>query len=91
MRNHQKRSTWSVILAVVGIAAIAAAIASSATARATKAHATAAGTINVDLGVAPQSLDPGLDYTSQGEETNWLVYTGLTTYARKPAAPAARS
>ena len=32
-------------------------------------------------GVFPQSLDPGLDYTTQGAETNWLVYTGLTTYA----------
>jgi peptide/nickel transport system substrate-binding protein len=32
-------------------------------------------------GVAPQSLDPGLDYTTQGAEINWLVYTGLTTYA----------
>ena len=35
-------------------------------------------------GTAPQSLDPGLDYTTQGSEINWLVYTGLTTYARKP-------
>ena len=37
-------------------------------------------------GVFPQSLDPGLDYTSQGFETNWLVYTGLTTYAHKSFA-----
>jgi len=33
------------------------------------------------MGTPPQSLDPGLDYTTQGEEVNWLVYTGLTTYA----------
>jgi peptide/nickel transport system substrate-binding protein len=32
------------------------------------------------MGTAPQSLDPGLDYTTQGAEINWLVYTGLTTY-----------
>ena len=31
-------------------------------------------------GTFPQSLDPGKDYTTQGSETNWLVYTGLTTY-----------
>ena len=31
-------------------------------------------------GTPPQSLDPGLDYTTQGSEVNWLVYTGLTTY-----------
>jgi ABC-type transport system substrate-binding protein len=33
-------------------------------------------------GTAPQSLDPGKDYTTQGSEINWLVYTGLTTYQR---------
>ncbi len=38
------------------------------------------GTINMVAGVYPQSLDPGYDYTTQGAETNWLVYTGLTTY-----------
>ena len=32
-------------------------------------------------GVYPQSLDPAKDYTTQGAEVNWLVYTGLTTYA----------
>jgi peptide/nickel transport system substrate-binding protein len=32
------------------------------------------------MGTAPQSLDPGLDYTTEGGEVNWLVYTGLTTY-----------
>jgi peptide/nickel transport system substrate-binding protein len=37
-------------------------------------------------GTAPQSLDPGLDYTTQGSEVNWLVYTGLTTYAHKSGA-----
>jgi peptide/nickel transport system substrate-binding protein len=83
VRKYAKRSTWSVILTAVGVVAIAAAIAASAGAKAQKAHAAAAGTINVVQGVAPQSLDPALDYTSQGEETNWLVYTGLTTYARK--------
>ena len=80
MRNHLKRSTWSVILAVVGIAAIAAAIAASASARATKAHAAAGKTITLLSGPGPQSLDPGLDYTTQGSEINWEVYTGLTTY-----------
>jgi peptide/nickel transport system substrate-binding protein len=83
VRNQHKRATWSVFLAVVGAVAIAAAIAASAGAKVQKAHAAATGTINMVQGTAPQSLDPGLDYTTQGEETNWLVYTGLTTYARK--------
>src|SRR6201999_2367129 len=34
-------------------------------------------------GTFPQSLDPGKDYTTQGSEVNWIVYTGLTTYAHK--------
>ena len=32
-------------------------------------------------GTFPQSLDPGKDYSIEGAEVNWLVYTGLTTYA----------
>ena len=81
MRNHLTRSTWSVILAVVGIAAIAAAIAASASAKAaTKAKAAAGTTVTLLSGPGPQSLDPGLDYTTQGSEINWEVYTGLTTY-----------
>ncbi|HWE58524.1 MAG TPA: ABC transporter substrate-binding protein [Solirubrobacteraceae bacterium] len=79
MRNHLKRTTWSVILAAVGIAAIAAAIAATATARG-KAHAAAGSTVTLLSGPGPQSLDPGLDYTTQGSEINWVVYTGLTTY-----------
>ena len=38
-------------------------------------------TVNMVQGTFPQSLDPGKDYTTQGAETNWIVYTGLTTYA----------
>jgi peptide/nickel transport system substrate-binding protein len=37
-------------------------------------------TINMVEGTFPQSLDPGDDYTTQGAEVNWVVYTGLTTY-----------
>jgi peptide/nickel transport system substrate-binding protein len=40
-------------------------------------------TVNLLEGTFPQSLDPGKDYTTQGAETNWIVYTGLTTYAHK--------
>ncbi len=37
-------------------------------------------TINYVERAYPQSLDPGDDYTTQGAEVNWLVYTGLLTY-----------
>jgi len=39
------------------------------------------GTVNFLYGTAPQSLDPGDDYTTQGAEITWVTYTGLTTYA----------
>jgi peptide/nickel transport system substrate-binding protein len=38
------------------------------------------GTVTLLYGTAPQSLDPGMDYTTQGAEINWLAYTGLVTY-----------
>ena len=43
--------------------------------------ASSGGNVTLLMGTAPQSLDPGLDYTTQGSEINWLAYTGLTTYA----------
>jgi peptide/nickel transport system substrate-binding protein len=45
------------------------------------------GTINWVEGTAPQSLDPGFDYTTQGAEINWIVYTGLVTYQHKNGIP----
>jgi peptide/nickel transport system substrate-binding protein len=89
VRNHLKRSTWSVILAVVGIAAIAAAIAATATAKG-KAQVAASSPIQVVAGTPPQSLDPSLDYTTQGSEVNWEVYTGLLTYAHANGAAGAK-
>jgi len=37
-------------------------------------------------GTAPDSLDPGMSYTSQGWEPLWLTYTGLVTYAHASGA-----
>jgi peptide/nickel transport system substrate-binding protein len=39
------------------------------------------GTVNVVVGTAPDSLDPGMGYTTQAAEADWISYTGLTTYA----------
>jgi peptide/nickel transport system substrate-binding protein len=38
------------------------------------------GTINVLSGTAPDNLDPGVGYTTQAAEADWLVYTPLLTY-----------
>ncbi len=40
------------------------------------------GAVTMLLGTPPQSLDPGMDYTTQGAEFNWQTYLGLTTYRR---------
>jgi peptide/nickel transport system substrate-binding protein len=85
------RSAAAVLLAAVAVLAIAA-CGSSGT---TTTHATtpsggaagggstggkAGGTITWVEGTAPQSLDPGFDYTTQGAEINWITHTGLITY-----------
>jgi peptide/nickel transport system substrate-binding protein len=44
-------------------------------------------TVNLVQGTFPQSLDPGKDYTTQGSQVNWIVYTGLVTYAHKSGKP----
>jgi peptide/nickel transport system substrate-binding protein len=67
----------------VAVAIAVAAAAVSVLGSSSIAIGAATPTVQMVAGVYPQSLDPGLDYTSQGEETNWLVYTGLTTYAHK--------
>jgi peptide/nickel transport system substrate-binding protein len=38
------------------------------------------GTISIVLGTAADSLDPGVSYTTQGAEADWIVYTPLLTY-----------
>jgi peptide/nickel transport system substrate-binding protein len=39
------------------------------------------GTVTVLMGTAPDSLDPGLGFTTQSYEATWITYTGLVTYA----------
>jgi peptide/nickel transport system substrate-binding protein len=79
MRRTRKRMVLGASLSAF------VAVALGATLLGGTATASSGGTPTVQMvaGVYPQSLDPGLDYTTQGEETNWLVYTGLTTYAHK--------
>ncbi len=76
--------------ALAGLTALAVAAAitlvalSSGNANAKRpARNAAASVVQMVEGTFPQSLDPGLDYTTQGSEINWVVYTGLATYAHK--------
>jgi peptide/nickel transport system substrate-binding protein len=77
-----KRRTRIGLAALLSLAALVAVVAASAYG----SSSTAAGTVQMVMGTAPQSLDPGLDYTTQGSEVNWLVYTGLTTYKHASGA-----
>ena len=46
----------------------------------TKTAGKSGGTVTLLYGTAPQSLDPGMDYTTQGAESTWITYLGLYTY-----------
>jgi peptide/nickel transport system substrate-binding protein len=65
----------------MAVAMLAGAAALSVLGGTSVAAASSTPTVQMVEGTAPQSLDPGLDYTTQGSEVNWIVYTGLTTYA----------
>jgi peptide/nickel transport system substrate-binding protein len=86
------RSLTTVLLAAVAAVAIGAcgssgssssssSSSSSGGASSASSSSSSGGTVSLLMGTPPQSLDPGLDYTTQGSEVNWLVYTGLTSYA----------
>jgi peptide/nickel transport system substrate-binding protein len=82
VRIKVRRPARAALATAVGAAAVAAGAVgvTAASAHSTKGHAAASAPIQLLSGPGPQSLDPGLDYTTQGSEINWEVYTGLTTY-----------
>jgi peptide/nickel transport system substrate-binding protein len=71
------------VLAACGSSSSSSSASSSSSSSSTTASTApkTGGTVTLMMGVAPQSLDPGMDYTTQGAEINWIAYTGLTTYA----------
>jgi peptide/nickel transport system substrate-binding protein len=69
------------VLAVLALAACGSSSHKPSSTAKTTPPTVKSGTVQMVEGTFPQSLDPGLDYTTQGSEINWLVYTGLTTYA----------
>jgi peptide/nickel transport system substrate-binding protein len=89
--SKHPRSVMTGLLAVVAAVALAACGSSSTSSTTSKtastAPAKAGGTVTLLAGTYPQSLDPQMDYTTQGAEINWLAYTGLTTYAHQSGVP----
>ena len=87
MRKH-RRSILTALLALAVAVALSACGSSSSSSSASSASSSSAssspsasGPVTVAVGTAPDSLDPGMGYTTQAAEADWLAYTGLTTYA----------
>jgi peptide/nickel transport system substrate-binding protein len=83
--RHSRPFAATLLSVIVTIALAACGSSSSSSSKATASSSSGAaktgGTITLVMGGAPQSADPGMDYTTQGAEALWLTYTGLTTYA----------
>jgi peptide/nickel transport system substrate-binding protein len=89
--KRHTRPAAGILLSVIAAFALAAcgssskssssAAASSSGSSSATSSAANGGTVTLLMGTPPQSLDPGMDYTTQGAEINWLAYTGLVTYA----------
>ena len=87
--RKQLRSAVTAVVALGSVLAVAACGSSSTTGTTGTSGATAStsgksgGTVTLLMGTAPQSLDPGMDYTTQGAESTWITYLGLYTYAHQ--------
>lgn len=86
MRRHP-RSLLTGLLAIASAVALAACGSSSSSSSASSSGSSSSasssgGTVNLVMGTAPDSLDPGFGYTTQSAEATWLSYTGLDTYTR---------
>jgi peptide/nickel transport system substrate-binding protein len=87
--RKQFRSAFMAVAALGSVVALAACGSSSSTGTSgttgtsagTPSGGKSGGTVTLLMGTAPQSLDPGMDYTTQGAEPNWISYLGLYTYA----------
>lgn len=81
-----KRTRFSLAMLLALLLVVTAVVATGAYG----SSSSSSNTVQMLMGTPPQSLDPGLDYTTQGEEVNWLVYTGLTTYAHSSGTAGAK-
>ena len=83
------------VIATIALAACGSSSSSSSSAAASSASSSGAaktgGTITLLMGGAPQSLDPGMDYTTQGAEINWVDVHGPDDLRARAAAPPAPS
>ncbi len=84
---RQSRRLWAALLAGASVIALAACgSSSSSSSSATSSAAKSNGTITQVTGTAPDSLDPGMAYTTQALEPDQVVYTPLLVYAHLAGA-----
>jgi peptide/nickel transport system substrate-binding protein len=80
----QRRILYAVPLAVVAAVALSACGSnSSSSTSSSSGGGTSTKKVTIVFGTPPDSLDPQFSYVSQSAEPDWLVYTGLTTYAHE--------
>jgi peptide/nickel transport system substrate-binding protein len=92
--RSQKRLALTVMVAlasIIGLSACGSSSSSSSSASQSTPSSTSSsggtssgssgGTVTLVQGSAPQSIDPSLDFTTQGGETHWLTYLGPYSYA----------
>ena len=85
----RKGSKWSSIVAFALLLSVLLAACGSSSSSSTSSGSSSGATKTVTnlMGTAPDYLDPGLGYTTQAAEPDWISYTGLVTYAHAKGAP----
>jgi peptide/nickel transport system substrate-binding protein len=78
--RRRKKSVLAAMVAVSSAVAVSA-CGSSSPGSSTTTKTKAGGPIVLVQGTAPQSLDPSLDFTTQGADDHWLSYLGLYSFA----------
>ena len=78
MRSFSRSALMAVV--AVGAVIVLAACGSSSSSSSSSASGKSGGTITQVFGTAPDSLDPGMAYTTQALEPDQVVYTTLLVY-----------
>jgi peptide/nickel transport system substrate-binding protein len=91
MRKHMRTAVTTVVAlgATIAVAACGSSSSSSSSTSSTKSTGgKTGGTVTEVIGTAPQSLDPSIDFTTQGAEVHWLTYLGPYSFAHASGAVA---
>lgn len=82
--RRNTRAALTAVLAVASVIVLAACGSSSSSTTHSSTGPTTSktgGTVTLVLGTFPQSLDPSIDFTTQGGEVHWLTHLGPYSFA----------